>query len=178
MPFLSTPSARRATAFILCALIHKLFLSTPSARRATVLADLRHNRCNDFYPRPPRGGRPPPLEVEVFSTLYFYPRPPRGGRPWAAQFVRTILAISIHAIRVEGDPAGFVLPFPAVEFLSTPSARRATGRNYRPAAPSDISIHALREEGDLCYLMDGRWTTLISIHALREEGDGCPSNRA
>ena len=33
-----------------------------------------------------------------------------------------------------------------------------------------ISIHALREEGD-CYLMDGRWTTLISIHALREEGD-------
>ena len=33
-----------------------------------------------------------------------------------------------------------------------------------------ISIHALREEGDLCYLMDGRWTD-ISIHALREEGD-------
>ena len=56
------------------------------------------------------------------------------------------------------------------EFLSTPSARRATGRNNRPAAPSDISIHALREEGDigvrpLCNLKS------ISIHALREEGD-------
>ena len=37
-----------------------------------------------------------------------------------------------------------------------------------------ISIHALREEGDL--LLTGSETTAIwiSIHALREEGDGCP----
>ena len=36
-PFLSTPSARRATASLtLKAQIEKIFLSTPSARRATV----------------------------------------------------------------------------------------------------------------------------------------------
>ena len=35
---------------------------------------------------------------------------------------------------------------------------------------SDISIHALREEGDYCgYSSNG--TKKISIHALREEGD-------
>ena len=56
---------------------------------------------------------------------YFYPRPPRGGRR--------------HARR-----------HPKVEqqFLSTPSARRAT-RHYTSAKLQNvISIHALREEGD------------------------------
>ena len=33
-------------------------------------------------------------------------------------------------------------------FLSTPSVRRATYTGYRLASFNDISIHALREEGD------------------------------
>ena len=33
-------------------------------------------------------------------------------------------------------------------FLSTPSARRATGQLDQPQRPGTISIHALREEGD------------------------------
>ena len=33
-----------------------------------------------------------------------------------------------------------------------------------------ISIHALREEGDICETLD-RLGFTISIHALREEGD-------
>ena len=58
------------------------------------------------------------------------------------------------------------------EFLSTPSARRATAVNRHFAVPLFvISIHALREEGDtpgsLVYAGDDN----ISIHALREEGD-------
>ena len=57
-----------------------------------------------FYPRPPRGGR---LErsVQVCVDADFYPRPPRGGRlsPWDALLLR-------------------------FEFLSTPSARRATAK--------------------------------------------------
>ena len=55
-------------------------------------------------------------------------------------------------------------------FLSTPSARRATGRAGRADAHHSISIHALREEGDYgrdYYSYEG----YISIHALREEGD-------
>ena len=77
----------------------------------------------------------------------FYPRPPRGGRLWAA------LAMSSSAA-----------------FLSTPSARRATQRVFLLCQQLCISIHALREEGDLLreQAADRR---PISIHALREEGD-------
>ena len=82
-----------------------------------------------------------------------------------------------------------------MEFLSTPSARRATpiahahhlipsdfyprpprggrhaGFSY-PQTGMEISIHALREEGDPNRLH--RWRVwVISIHALREEGDIC-----
>ena len=39
-------------------------------------------------------------------------------------------------------------------FLSTPSARRATGALRGGDDPLDISIHALREEGDISSLMN------------------------
>ena len=35
-----------------------------------------------------------------------------------------------------------------LQFLSTPSARRATVGHQRPTPHREISIHALREEGD------------------------------
>ena len=55
-------------------------------------------------------------------------------------------------------------------FLSTPSARRATRWFFFCERFRNISIHALREEGDgaVSDLCTGR---SISIHALREEGD-------
>ena len=56
-------------------------------------------------------------------------------------------------------------------FLSTPSARRATGESYHRGCRRDISIHALREEGDTTARIRGS-RSRISIHALREEGDG------
>ena len=100
--------------------------------------------------------------------------------------------ISIHALREEGDLAGHFRGFKVPVFLSTPSARRATPAFLKyPVSPQflstpsarratllvvdglggqGISIHALREEGDLrdprCHHRSG-----ISIHALREEGD-------
>ena len=102
--------------------------------------------------------------------------------------------ISIHALREEGDalPPGVLAP--PFAFLSTPSARRAThGRDAQPARSKDfyprpprggrltatpanagakvISIHALREEGDLLGVGDQTDVIHISIHALREEGD-------
>ena len=55
-------------------------------------------------------------------------------------------------------------------FLSTPTARRATVLPQQTARDKEISIHALREEGDPL-----KWQRVeaygISIHALREEGD-------
>ena len=68
-----------------------------------------HTSCDssqaiNFYPRPPRGGRPLP-EARVLCGLHdFYPRPPRGGRR--------------HFCSFSSAERGF---------LSTPSARRATG---------------------------------------------------
>ena len=56
-------------------------------------------------------------------------------------------------------------------FLSTPSARRATVLNNFFCLCIRISIHALREEGDLCTGCRFVHRVPISIHALREEGD-------
>ena len=56
------------------------------------------------------------------------------------------------------------------KFLSTPSARRATNTDGLLMILDDISIHALREEGDPACIVAGRGRP-ISIHALREEGD-------
>ena len=55
-------------------------------------------------------------------------------------------------------------------FLSTPSAWRATGGGNFPGQLFDISIHALRMEGDKSGA-SGRILLTISIHALRMEGD-------
>ena len=85
--------------------------------------------------------------AQYTAPWYFYPRPPRGGR-------------LLVRVKVAG----------VLKFLSTPSARRATGDVVSAQHIVDISIHALREEGDL----DSDIAQIIykiSIHALREEGD-------
>ena len=57
-------------------------------------------------------------------------------------------AISIHALREEGDEKRLTVNGSAGIFLSTPSARRATSRHQLQRMLLTISIHALREEGD------------------------------
>ena len=100
--FLSTPSARRATALATGASISSGFLSTPSARRATQRGFYNIRPAHDFYPRPPRGGR---LETEVlvlvdcgFLSTPSARRATSGLRPGAQDH-----PISIHALREEGD---------------------------------------------------------------------------
>ena len=145
------------------------FLSTPSARRATDLPLFCDGDRHDFYPRPPRGGRRRAL-LPLSSAVNFYPRPPRGGRR------RALLPLSS-----------------AVNFYPRPPRG---GRHPQPPdrrCQNQISIHALREEGDMprstptsagAYFYPrpprggrpiadyfGIPTGVISIHALREEGD-------
>ena len=106
--------------------IIRKFLSTPSARRATI-----------------------PVRRTVWLLNDFYPRPPRGGRLSEEEQKQADEKISIHALREEGDqPSGYGRVEPS-EFLSTPSARRATRSKGRSRRQNGISIHALREEGDL-----------------------------
>ena len=78
----------------------------------------------------------------------FYPRPPRGGRPKEIYAQGNTADISIHALREEGDPRKSMHRATQRIFLSTPSARRATANIGEQAILNKISIHALREEGD------------------------------
>ena len=78
------------------------FLSTPSARRATATAGIGSTGGYNFYPRPPRGGRPGFVLLDMIAC-YFYPRPPRGGRLVDMEILGLPLEISIHALREEGD---------------------------------------------------------------------------
>ena len=59
----------------------------------------------------------------------------------------------------------------STRFLSTPSARRATCSFFFDGQIDVISIHALREEGDLIQHGQNLAQLVISIHTLREEGD-------
>ena len=169
--FLSTPSARRATCSVSGpAKQAKNFYPRPPRGGRQGGAMERRRSVQYFYPRPPRGGRRSTAGHHR-NRRYFYPRPPRGGRRLLGLTPDGIFGISIHALREEGDSAQTVLmprttrnfyPRPprggrpcaagAVSttriFLSTPSARRATMDVWTECYRRDISIHALREEGD------------------------------
>ena len=112
----------------------------------------------NFYPRPPRGGRPGSCRSCSTSPRNFYPRPPRGGRPYADPATGFTADISIHALREEGDATTSEYQPYIERFLSTPSARRATGTDFALLRQDRISIHALREEGD--------WSAERSRHRL------------
>ena len=131
--FLSTPSARRATIKITSLVDAQKFLSTPSARRATLVgARLKFLRDN-FYPRPPRGGRRCYV-VAAGASLVFLSTPSARRATVARPFIVGPQAISIHALREEGDCDTLSRDAFARLFLSTPSARRATSGS-RPRRP-------------------------------------------
>ena len=101
--FLSTPSARRATSCRVIWVQSLLeFLSTPSARRATVLS-VRLFPVSGFLSTPSARRATCTSAVRQTWRRYFYPRPPRGGRLRGAAARTGGSAISIHALREEGD---------------------------------------------------------------------------
>ena len=147
--FLSTPSARRATGWPHLRPAGAIyFYPRPPRGGRRVCPPPMWTGCRNFYPRPPRGGRPCASSVlhrqkaflstpsarratfifpsGIVRLTYFYPRPPRGGRLQTAQFRIEVEDISIHALREEGDTQKQEQRLTALEFLSTPSARRAT----------------------------------------------------
>ena len=146
--FQSTPSVGRATSasksgqFVITISIHALRGEGDGRRNP------RPGGIRDFNPRPPWGGRRRTPEENIRTgLLYFNPRPPWGGRRDLDLQKLESAAISIHALRGEGDPCG--------------SVKRDFG---------GISIHALRGEGDRANRLR-RSKQGISIHALRGEGD-------
>ena len=101
------------------------FLSTPSARRATALY-VDQSLLSEISIHALREEGDERICVHSSESGNFYPRPPRGGRPLFAQGRPHHTVISIHALREEGDVTTVNYPHIIRKFLSTPSARRAT----------------------------------------------------
>ena len=100
----------------------------------------------------------------------FYPRPPRGGRPIEVKNKWDNDVISIHALREEGDVDNVKRLYLSKAFLSTPSARRATAKTFSGLFEQQFlsTPSARRATFDKKYESE---QPKISIHALREEGD-------
>ena len=148
----------------------KKFLSTPSARRATACENHRTRPECYFYPRPPRGGRRAalrllhprrPISIHALreegdallawshaKVRHFYPRPPRGGRR------TTSATTSCVAYFYPRPPRGGRL-FKDQELTQVID-------DFYPRPPRGGRREVLVENYSLRY---------ISIHALREEGD-------
>ena len=148
----------------------------------------------NFYPRPPRGGRPGcggELAVNVNISIHALRE---EGDDCGTQGLRWI-AISIHALREEGDGRRYFMglfnflflstpsarratvgevPFTylVLEFLSTPSARRATGAIHG-GETFQWNFYPRPPRGGRRNAVNSVINFFkISIHALREEGDG------
>ena len=154
--FLSTPSGWRATAALInlvadiCISIHALrvegdFRSPPYIFNYTIISihalrvegdiDNMFNtyKTNTFLSTPSGWRATSSISPAHFRGRDFYPRPPGGGRRSGAERRgRRII------------------------FLSTPSGWRATREGKNGDGTEEISIHALRVEGDLTLLITGR----------------------
>ena len=123
-------------------------------------------------------------ERRARRRIYFYPRPPRGGRPSGSRAqpsARRVTQAGSHQRQGQED------------FYPRPPRGGRREQTNGGVADCCISIHALREEGDLLaeplcadvivflstpsarratrYDENGEAYLEISIHALREEGD-------
>ena len=146
------------------------FLSTPSARRATAATRSIFSPPCYFYPRPPRGGRRKcDIAVRTSNPFLSTPSarratrmPPSASRTSSISIhalreegdeVKYIDAhlddISIHALREEGDaPSTTCWPCSRCYFYPRPPRGGRLLREGLALGQLDISIHALREEGD------------------------------
>ena len=130
-------------------------------------------RSTDFYPRPPRGGRPA-ATWRAGTTETFLSTPSVGRATCQGTGVCARLGISIHALRGEGDDEVGTAYTDRADFYPRPPWG---GRLFRGCARVKVKVF-------LSAPSVGRATTnialarelcVISIRALRGEGDDCAS---
>ena len=171
---------------------HMVFLSTPSGWRATKSISLSSKIFENFYPRPPGGGRQSFGMQSLSTSRYFYPRPPGGGRrvtinqqdqdaiflstPSGWRATQSLKKNKTNCAYFYPRPPGGGRPWtPYVlqsrrPFLSTPSGWRATWGWF----DSDIELIFLSTPSGwraTRVVIKAHDPTSISIHALRVEGD-------
>ena len=150
--FLSTPSARRATRPEWCEKILSGISIHALREEGDRSSSCTTHRPSDFYPRPPRGGR-----------RYGYGK----HKVWVI-FLSTPSARRATTILARSMQRG--------EFLSTPSARRATVRSVLSQSSRMDFYPRPPRGGRLPEIINEEEQLDISIHALREEGDESPRN--
>ena len=152
-------------------------------------------RSLNFYPRPPGGGRRTTLNSDTAAQRFL--STPSGWRATEVVSLRcTVVCISIHALRVEGDPKSRVVDTGWTDFYPRPPGGGRLKREPltnavtdfyprppgggRPALLMLIATNAPdfyprppgggRPLDSIRHLL----TLSISIHALRVEGDVLP----
>ena len=169
--FLPAPSVRRAT-FAVFEKLRNLTISIHALREeGDPAVSAVFCKMQNFYPRPPRGGRPgrsaaQPIVPRFLSTpsarratvgsthshvLHQFLSTPSARRATNAEVRcnRAVLFLSTPSARRATALRSLREHLPQRQFLSTPSARRATGGQSDRGDDFEISIHALREEGDV-----------------------------
>ena len=129
----------------------------------------RKDWATHFYPRPPRGGRRGSLTA-FLSLLIFLSTPSARRATRKKAFANDIEMISIHALREEGDDAVsrssmrvyHFYPRPPRGGRQHPAVHCMSGGDFYPRPPRG---------GRLCPQAKPLALIPISIHALREEGD-------
>ena len=167
--FLSTPSARRATRPEWCEKILSGISIHALREEGDRSSSCTTHRPSDFYPRPPRGGRRYGYGKHKVWVIFL--STPSARRATAVSPSNTYKLTFLSTPSARRATTILARSMQRGEFLSTPSARRATKEEVKRTSLLQISIHALREEGDVPMVAARKGPGSISIHALREEGD-------
>ena len=129
----------------------QVFLSTPSARRATVRSGSLWLSSGISIHTLREEGDSPDISAMVFAG-HFYSRPPRGGRLREALFSLSMM-----------------------DFYPRPPRGGRRDDLYHRIALYDISIHALREEGDSrSTRASRRLTVFLSTPSVRRATSAVP----
>ena len=168
-PFQSTPSVWRETLSMtapcgeIAISIHSLRVEGDSQTKMGLLT------AADFNPLPPCGGRQ--RTGSKWWRKPIFQSTPSVWRETTAVPVQCISrSISIHSLRVEGDPAGISAPYARRKFQSTPSVWRETTKGFDKSV-EDIFQSTPSVWRETVRRAASRFPNLISIHSLRVEGD-------
>ena len=174
--FLSTPSARRATCAVTAFRKQLQIISIHALREEGDRPQAQvQSKADNFYPRPPRGGRRSAPSGRRSNSAFLSTPSARRATRLCVDVVHHGVAISIHALREEGDAAAARATARPANFYPRPP--RGGRQGYRGPETTDeyISIHALREEGD--QLKKAKITIYSSYFYPRPPRGGRPRGR-
>ena len=157
-----------------------VFLSTSPAW-GTTLGCSEERALLQFLSTSPAWGTTRGVVCENQGGNDFYPRPPRGGRLYTATIVHLLLEISIHVPRVGDDRYARSLVTDWANFYPRPPRGGRLSIAYLTLLPFSISIHVPRV-GDDRRSGSGCRCTNISIHVPRVGDDAmgryqCPDRQ-